>query len=185
MFNFLKSTFTHTSANSEAEALVEEFAKQDGRLYPFDLKNFTAGVKFQNAETEIQRAAIMAILSWFVNHTPTLFNVHNRKAVEVHWKMSQVFLHMLKHKLPYSEQEVTAILDWAANKSQYVYYRGMPQVIKIVSEFLKENDHFASCSWRYLGRYRFKRTARLGFKNSNSMGRASPSLFAYNRFRTK
>src|SRR6266496_1097985 len=142
MFNFLKSTFAHTSTNSEAEALVEEFVGQDGRLYPFDLKAFTAGVKFQNAEAELQRATILAILSWFENHPSPTTNTHNaqdRKAWQVRWKMSQVFLHMLKHKLPYTEQEVITLLDWSASKSQHFYFRGVHQVIKVAGDYLKNN----------------------------------------------
>ena len=71
MFNFLKSKFTNASANSESEELVEEFARQDVRSYPFDLKNFTAGVKFQNADPQAQRAIIVAMLAWIEQHVRT------------------------------------------------------------------------------------------------------------------
>ena len=69
MFNFLKSTFSRTSDSTDAEALVEEFARQNVRLYPSDLKNFTAGVKFQNAEPQTQRTIVMAMLAWLEQHS--------------------------------------------------------------------------------------------------------------------
>jgi len=139
MFNFLKSAFTRTPTGSEAEALVEEFARQNGRLYPFDLKSFTAGVKFQNAEPETKRATVMAMLSWLANHTPRPANPQNRNAWQNYWKMYQVFLHILKPKLPYTGPEVTAILSWSADGSQHIYYRGVPQVIKVAGDYLKNN----------------------------------------------
>ena len=55
MLNFLKSTFARASSSTDAEALVQEFAKQTGRLYPFDLKRFPAGVKFLKSEPQAQR----------------------------------------------------------------------------------------------------------------------------------
>ena len=55
MFNFLKSTFSRTSGSTDAGAFVEEFERQTGRLYPFDLKSFPAGVKFLKAEPQVQR----------------------------------------------------------------------------------------------------------------------------------
>ena len=68
MLNFLKSTFGQPSVNSEAEAIVEELALQDVRSYPFDLKKFTAGVKFQNADPQEQRAIVMAMIDWVSKH---------------------------------------------------------------------------------------------------------------------
>jgi hypothetical protein len=140
MFNFLKSRFITTSANSDPDALVEEFARQESRHYPFDLKNFTAGVKFQKAEPEAQRATAMAMLSWFENHPPPLPTARDRSVWQVRWKMYQVFLHMLKkHKLPYTEQEVLAILNWSASRSEHVYYGAAPQMIKVLGDYLKNN----------------------------------------------
>lgn len=140
MFNFLKSRFTTASANPDAEALVDEFARQELRHYPFDLKNFTAGVKFQKAETDVQRSTVMAMLAWFENHPPPRPDTRDRNAWHVRWKMYQITLHMLKQKLPFTEPEVLAILDWSANKIEYMYYQGVPQMIKVLGDYLKNNS---------------------------------------------
>ena len=102
MFNFLKSTFSHTSANSEAEALVEEFARQNVQVYPFDLKNFTAGVKFQNAELQSQRTIVMAMLAWLDSHPLHSYPQHQHEQIawQRGWQMREAFLQMLKRKLP-------------------------------------------------------------------------------------
>ena len=138
MFNFLKSTFAPKSASSDAEALVEEFAGQDGRLYPFDLKNFTAGVKFQNAEPQMQHDIVMAMVAWFENRPSNLINRYDNKEWQLRWKMREVLSRMLKHKLPFTEQEVAALLNWPADHRQF-YYLGVPQRIKIASDYLKDN----------------------------------------------
>jgi hypothetical protein len=57
------------------------------------------------------------------------------------WKMRELFLAMLKRKLPFSEQDVIAVLDWSANRSEnHSYYRGIPQMIKVVGDYVKGND---------------------------------------------
>ena len=64
MFNFLKSKFTNTSDNSDADSLVEEFARQEPRNYSHRLEDFTAGVKYKNAEPHFQRDVVFAMLNW-------------------------------------------------------------------------------------------------------------------------
>src|SRR5215510_11794438 len=146
MFNFLKSKFTSASVSPDADALIEEFVNQEARHYSLKLENFTAGVKFQNAEPQLQRDVVMAMLAWFENHPIQPLNpTDNRQAWNLQWqkrwKMRELFLAMLKRKIPFSEQEVIAILDWSANKSEnHVYYRGVPQMIKVIGDYLKENE---------------------------------------------
>jgi hypothetical protein len=65
MFNFLKSKLTRTSENSDADNLVEEFARQESRHYLHKLEDFTAGVKYKDAEPLFQREVVLAMLSWF------------------------------------------------------------------------------------------------------------------------
>lgn len=138
MFNFLKSAFASKNTDSDAATLVEEFAKQDGRLYPFNLKNFTAGVKFQNAAPETQRATVMEMLSWFENHLPASPPAHNRNAWQIRWKMTQVLLHLLKHKLPLTEQDIIRLISWSTNQT-HTYYRGVPQMLKVLGDYLKSH----------------------------------------------
>ena len=141
MFNFLKSTFSEASAN-EAEALVEELAHQDGPSYPFDLKNFKAGVKFQNADPQVQRTIVMAMLAWLGQHPLRVHPYHDQKAWQAGWKMHQAFLQMLKHKTPFHEQDVIAMLNWSVDQSNspaYNYLGGVPQMIKVLGDYLKSN----------------------------------------------
>src|SRR5687768_5581125 len=100
MFNFLKSAFSQSSSNSDAEALAKELARQNARLYPFDLKNFTMGVKFQNADPQTQRSIVLAMLTWLEQHPHRSYpqNLLDQKAWQVGWQMREAFLLMLKRK---------------------------------------------------------------------------------------
>lgn len=144
MFNFLKSAFSQPSSSSDPEELVEELAQQNVRAYPFDLRNFRAGVIFRNAEPQTQRAILMAMLAWLDQHPLHAYprNPEEQKAWQVGWQMRQVFVEMLKHKLPFTEQDVVAMLDWSAGRSGgvlYPYLRSVPQMIKVVGDYLKNN----------------------------------------------
>lgn len=146
MFNFLKSAFSPKSTNVDADALVEEFARQESRHYSTKLESFTAGIKYQNAEPQLQRDVVMAMISWFErNPIRPLDPNGNRQEWNLEWqkqwKMRELFLAMLKRKLPFSEQDVIAILDWSVSRSEnHSYYRGIPQMIKVVGDYLKGND---------------------------------------------
>ena len=145
MFNFLKSAFSHDSANSEPEELVQELARQNVRAYPFDLKKFTAGLKFLNADPEMQRTIVMAMLAWLEKHPLQSYpqNQQDQKAWQVGWQMREAFLQMLKRKLPFNEQDLVMILNWSAAQSSgplYAYLRGVPQMIKVVRDYLKDNQ---------------------------------------------
>ena len=129
MLNFLKSTFARTSSNTDTEVLVQEFANQTGRLYPFDLKSFPAGVKFLKAEPEVQREIAMRMSLW-LTESPTV--PYNQNV----WKMREAFFHMLKRKLPFTEPDVLALLNWSTNQ-EHNYYRGVPHMIKVVGDYLK------------------------------------------------
>jgi hypothetical protein len=144
MFNFLKSAFSQPSADSGPEALAQELARQNVRSYPFDLKNFTEGAKFQNADSETQRAIVMEMLTWLEQHPLRDYprNPLEQKAWQVGWQMREAFLHMLTRKLPFNEQEVIAMLNWSAGSSSgplYAYLRGVPQMIKVLGDYLKDH----------------------------------------------
>ncbi|HKY54417.1 MAG TPA: hypothetical protein VJM08_08935, partial [Anaerolineales bacterium] len=144
MFNFLKSAFSQPSASTEAEALVEELARQQVRQYPFDLKNFTAGVKFLNADPQTQRRMVLAMLAWLEKNPFKTYpqNQHDQKAWQVGWQMREAFLQMLKRKLPFQEEDVIAMLNWSAGHSSgplYMYLRGVPQMIKVLGDYLKDH----------------------------------------------
>jgi len=141
MFNFLKSKLTNTPINADADALVEEFARQEPRNYSHKLDNFTAGVKYKNAEPAFQHAVVFAMLKWFEKNPRSAFNQYDTKQWMLQWKMHNIFLHLLKHKLPLSEQDVLALLDWSVRGTEpHTYFGGIPQMIKVLGDYLKDNE---------------------------------------------
>lgn len=143
MLNQIKSTYTVPSPRSEAKALVEAFARQEKqRLYPFELQNFTLGVRFQSADPQTQRVIVMAMLAWLDQHSLKSYGRENQNAWQMGWKMREAFLHMLRFKIPFQEKDVIAMLNWSASQSStsaYVYFSGVPQIIKVVGDYLKHN----------------------------------------------
>jgi len=143
MLNHVKFAYTVPSPRSEAKALVEAFAHQNKqRLYPFELQNFTLGVRFQNADPQTQRVIVMAMLAWLDQHSLKSYGRHEQNAWQMGWKMREAFLHMLRFKIPFQEQDVIAMLNWSASQSStsaYVYFSGVPQIIKVVGDYLKHN----------------------------------------------
>jgi len=143
MLNQVKSTFTAPSPRSEARALVEAFARQDQqRFYPFELQNFKLGVRFQTADPHMQRVIVMATLAWLDQHSPRSYGRQDQNAWQMAWKMREAFLHMLKFKIPFQEQDVIAVLNWSASQSStsvYVHFSGVPQIIKVVGDYLEDN----------------------------------------------
>ena len=143
MLNQIKSTFTVTTPRSEAIALVEAFAQQEKqRLYPFQLQNFNLGVRFQNADAQTQRVIVMAMLAWLDQHSLQSYDRQDQHAWQMGWKMREAFLHMLQFKIPFQEKDVIAMLNWSASQSSasaYVYFSGVPQIIKVVGDYLKRH----------------------------------------------
>src|SRR5690349_16088837 len=141
MFNFFKSRFKGTSDNPDADSLVQEFARQDPRNYSHRLEDFTAGVKYKKAEPQFQRDVIFAMLNWLEKNTPSLFNPQTTDNWMLQWKMRHIFLHMLRHKLSFSEQDVMALLQWSIRGNEtHTYFRGVPQMIKVLGDYLKQNE---------------------------------------------
>jgi len=143
MLNQIKPTFTVPTPRSEAIALVEAFAKQEKqRLYPFELQNFNLGVRFQNADPQTQRVIVMTMLAWLDQHSLQSYERQDQHAWQMGWKMREAFLHMLRFKIPFQEQDVISMLNWSASQSSasaYVYFSGVPQVIKVVGDYLKHH----------------------------------------------
>ena len=141
MFNFLKSKFTNTSDDPNADSLVEEFARQEPRNYSHRLEDFTAGVKYKNAEPHFQRDLVFAMLNWLEKNPRSILNRHDNNSWMLEWKMRDIFLHMLRNKLPFSEQDVITLLHWSVRGNEnHTYFRGVPQMIKVLGDYLKQNE---------------------------------------------
>jgi hypothetical protein len=141
MFNFLKSKFTNPSDNSETDSLVEEFARQEPRNYSHRLEAFTAGVKYKNAEPQFRREVVLSMLKWLEKNSLSIFNPQAADKWRIQWKMHDILLEMLRQKLPFSEQEVIALLHWSVRRNENrTYFLGVPQMIKVLADYLKENE---------------------------------------------
>ena len=140
MFNFFKSRFTRTSDHLEADSLVEEFARQEPRNHSYRLENFSTGAKFKRAEPSFQREVALAMLNWLENHPRSLLNSpHNDWMLQ--WKMRSILFNMLKHKLPFLENDVITLLRWSVRGTEnHTYFRGVPQMIKVLGDYLRENE---------------------------------------------
>jgi hypothetical protein len=136
MLHNLKNLFNHPS--SEAERLVEEFASQDVRLYPFDLKSFTAGTKFLGSGAELQRAVVMAMVAWFRQRAMASLAKDGRALGTVH-KMGQVLLHMLESDIPFTRQEISALVDWYTGQWSRYLYGGSGAIIKTLDRHARDN----------------------------------------------
>jgi len=143
MLNTIKPTYPVPLPRTEAKVLVEEFARQDKqRLYPFELQNFRIGVKFQNAEPPAQRVIVMAMLAWLAQHSLNSYGRQNQNEWQMGWKMREAFLKMLQFKIPFEEQDIITMLNWSASQSStsaYVYFSGVPQIIKVVGDYLQNH----------------------------------------------
>lgn len=148
MLNQIKSPYPVPSPRSEAKALVESFARQDQqKLYPFQLQNFKLGVRFQSADPQTQRVIVMAVLSWLDQHSLQSYGRQDQNAWQMGWKMREAFLHMLQSNIAFQEQDVIAMLNWSASQSStsaYVYFSGVPQIIKVVGVYLKSHSMTAA-----------------------------------------
>lgn len=113
------------------ESVVEDLARQQWRGYPFRLENFPAGRQIAQASLEFQARAAMEIVRWLQRRGAT-YDSNS-------WKMRQALFLLFKHKLPLPEGDILTIVEWSTHVRN-AYWRGMPQIIKLVSEHLKGAD---------------------------------------------
>jgi hypothetical protein len=119
---------------------VEEFARHESRNYSYRLEDFPAGAKFKKAEPSFQRDVALGMLNWLENHPRSLLNSLNNDWM-LQWKMRSILFNILKHKLPFSEDDVLAFLRWSVRGTEnHTYFRGVPQMIRVLGEYLKENE---------------------------------------------
>ena len=56
--------------SNDAKALIQALSKEDGRIYPFKLKNFPTGEKILQAGPEIQRQVALLLIDWVEHNRP-------------------------------------------------------------------------------------------------------------------
>jgi hypothetical protein len=84
----------------------------------------------------------MTMLAWLDQHSLQSYGRQDQHAWQMGWKMREAFLHMLQFKIPFQEEDVIAMLNWSATQSStaaYVYFSGVPQIIKVVGDYLKRH----------------------------------------------
>lgn len=114
------------------DSLVEQLARQQWRGYPFRLENFPAGLEILQSDREAQRRAAMGIVRWLEKHGTSTFDANS-------WKMREALFFLLRQKLALREADVLALLDWSA-RVRTNYWRGLPQMIKVLGDHLKRNE---------------------------------------------
>src|SRR5512142_2931901 len=124
----MQTPILHRSSYRLEESLVEDLARQQYRGYPFRLENFPAGRQIAEAEPEFQARAAMEIVRWLERRGAT-YDSNS-------WKMRQALFLLIKRKLPLDEHDILGILDWSTHV-RLAYWRGMPQIIKLVTDHLK------------------------------------------------
>ena len=144
MFNFLKLKKKVTSDNSEASEVGEQLARQESRHYSPKLDDFAAGKIYLKAEPQFQREMVLAMIAWFDRNVLRPFQQGESRhdwnvEWQTYWKMRELLLSMLKRKLPFSEQDVIALLQWSMSRT-HSYHSGIPQMIKVLGDYLKENE---------------------------------------------
>ena len=127
MFNIFK----RKTPPGEAEILVEELSRQEGRVYPFNFANYPAGRKIEAAVPELQRGVALALAKWLANHDSLGYN-----PLEV--KLRSALFILLQRHLPFNEADVILLLDWSLHR-RLSYWRGVPQMIKVTDNYLKAN----------------------------------------------
>jgi len=137
MLNFLKRKPT-PETSSEAESLVTSLSKEDGRIYPFHLKNFPTGLKIQDAGPEVQRLVALALFAW-IDHNRPQPGPGNRTDWRRYWLMQNTLFSLLKRRLPFAEEDLLYILDRSVRQNSN-YSRGIPQMIKVTDNYLKEAE---------------------------------------------
>lgn len=111
------------------ELLAEEFP---AHYYNFQIKNAAAGRKLFEASPAEQREFVLAAVRWLESHAPSLFDVGP-------WMVRKAMLTLLNRRLPFGHDDVIELLDWSL-QGQHNYWRGVPQMIKVVDDYLKTAD---------------------------------------------
>jgi len=134
MLNLLK-TKPAPKVNNEARALVRHLSKENENIYPFKLNKFPSGERINKADDETKRQVVLALIEWIEDNRSQSQHRQNWRRF---WKMQNTLFTLLKRRLPFTEGDVLYILDWSRKNSNYWY--GIPQIIKVLSDHLKENE---------------------------------------------
>src|SRR5512138_1108474 len=127
----MQSTLGVRVGLATAASLVDELVRQQWRGYPFRLENFPAGRQILQSDAHLQARAAAAMVRW-LSARGTTFDSNS-------WKMRQALFALLKQRLPFSEPELLALVDWSMHVRNN-QWRGLAQIVKVLSDYLRENE---------------------------------------------
>jgi len=133
MLNFLKRK-PASEASDLVEVLAEQIAAEGNVRRPFALENYPAGLQIENAAPEIQSQVVPALIHWLDNN---FVSFGERESARRRWKMHNALNILLARSLPFTEEEMRQVLDWFVRQNTR-YSHSIPQMIKVVSNYLKE-----------------------------------------------
>lgn len=127
---FLLKTILAESTHPIIEELLAE--TPGDYCYYFKLKDAAAGRKLLEASPEEQRAFVLAAARWLDGNQGKFFDA-------APWMLRTALLTLLRRRLPLGHDDLITLLDWSL-RGQYNHWRGVPQLIKAVEEYLKAKE---------------------------------------------
>ena len=107
-------------------------AKAGSYWYNFKLNDTDAGRRLLEAPPEEQRAFVLAAAVWLDRH-------RSMTSYEAQWVVRIAMMTVLRRRLPFGHDGVTTLLDWSRRRENN-YTRGLPQMIKVVEDYLKGGE---------------------------------------------
>src|SRR5215207_2064600 len=123
-----------TNAEEPGNPFIDELiaAKAGGYWYNFKLNDSDAGRRLLGAPPEEQRAFVLAAAAWHDRHC-------GMTSYEAQWVVRIAMLTLLRRRLPLGHDDVATLLDWSRRRDNN-YARGLPQMIKVVEDYLKGGE---------------------------------------------
>src|ERR1044072_2473035 len=106
--------------------------KLETHWYYFKLNDAPTGQRLLGTSPEEHRTFVLAAAEWLQQH-PGLFEHESQ------WIVRVAMLTLLRRRLPLGHEDVLALLEWSRQQKQN-YSRGLPQMLKVVEDFLKNNE---------------------------------------------
>jgi hypothetical protein len=114
-------------------ALVAELQAEGTSWYNFRLKESAVGRKLLALGEEEQRDFVLAVAGWL--DQMNISHPHDQST----WIVRAAMLALLRHRLPFDHDGVASMLTWSARVSNR-YWRGAPQMIKMLEDHLREHE---------------------------------------------
>ena len=139
MFRFLKPK---EGPDVEAGKLVQDLVRQANRPGTHPAQASAARSQIMNASKPIQRAVALGLVGWLNANSDCLDPqgawINRSQNINAVFYVYRILGDLLNVKLSFTEAELLVLLNWSASQ-KYNSLRSVPQMIKICTDFLKEN----------------------------------------------